>query len=363
MQYTVFTCTDGKQYSLKKSLSKLRESYMYDLRRCENIYIPIHDLRNQWYLALIDLKKRDYQIWDSNPPRRKDDPMPLNQVRKLMQSLDIILGDDIVVAFPTTLSFTTFTILDVKAPSQPNDYDCGLLLYMFMDNNCLTPLQMESFQSLCQRLLLARFLALFPSNNNILSLKKNAQEHYNKLVSNNEVVPPLKIRATPIQKLRARCHQNSKEDIGDRRRSRSKYPRKAYRLIITEGGPSGMLNDKEAMQIAQKVDAIEIVPNHEIMAQEQASNLFENIPEGETHGNHSKGLAAATVEPCFQIPTIQVTIDHEKEIEKFQILNHAINASDQFGNNPIINIGNMVNNSTINPEKDFVSNQVIDYTT
>ncbi|KAK4841007.1 hypothetical protein QYF36_023773 [Acer negundo] len=87
-------------------------------------------------------------------------------------------------------------------------------------------------------------------------------------------------------------------------------------FVITKGGPSGMLNEKEAMQIAQKVDAIEIV-----------------------------------------------TFDNEEEIEEFQILNHAINASDQFGNNPIINVGNMVSNSTINPEKDFISNQVIDSTT
>ncbi|KAI9160971.1 hypothetical protein LWI28_013262 [Acer negundo] len=91
-----------------------------------------------------------------------------------------------------------------------------------------------------------------------------------------------------------------------------------------------MLNDKEAKQIAQKVNAIEIVQNHKIMAQEQASNISENIPEEETYGNHFEGLAAGTVEPSFQIPTIQVTVDHEKEIEEFQILNHAINASDQF---------------------------------
>ncbi|KAK0579572.1 hypothetical protein LWI29_028113 [Acer saccharum] len=63
-----------------------------------------------------------------------------------------------------------------------------------------------------------------------------------------------------------------------------------------------MLNDKEAMQIAQKVDAIEIVPNHEIMAQEQASNLSENIPEEETHRNHSEGLATVTSVIKWQPP-------------------------------------------------------------
>ncbi|KAK1558671.1 hypothetical protein Q3G72_005260 [Acer saccharum] len=149
-QYTVFTIANGKQYSLKKSLSRLRESYMYDLRRCE-------------------------------------------------KPLDIVFVDDIVVAFPTTFSFKKFTISDAKPPSQPNSYDCGLLLCMFMDDNCPTPLQMES------SLLLARFLALFLGNSNILSLKKNAQEHYNKLVFNNEVVPLVKIRAPHIQKLRVKA--------------------------------------------------------------------------------------------------------------------------------------------------------------
>ncbi|KAK4840411.1 hypothetical protein QYF36_008251 [Acer negundo] len=91
------------------------------------------------------------------------------------------------------------------------------------------------------------------------------------------------------------------------------------------------------------------------MAQEQVSDISENILKEETHGNHFEGLVAAMVKPSFQIPPIQVTIDHEEEIEEFQILNHAINASDQFGNNPIINVGNMVYNSTINPEKDFLS--------
>ncbi|TXG66553.1 hypothetical protein EZV62_007828 [Acer yangbiense] len=203
-KYIVFTCADGEQYSLKKSLSKLRESYMSNLRRCQQIYIPINDLRNHWYLAVFDLNKRDYQILDSNPPRRKDDLTRLNQVRKLMQSLDIVLSDDIVVAFPTTFSFTAFSISYAKAPTQPNGYDCGLFLCMFMDDNCPTPLQMKLFQYECQRLFWARFLALFPGNSNLLSLKKNAQEHYNKLLSTGEVVPTVKTRPAPMKKLRGK---------------------------------------------------------------------------------------------------------------------------------------------------------------
>ncbi|TXG53367.1 hypothetical protein EZV62_022536 [Acer yangbiense] len=156
--YSVFTCVDGEQYSLKKSLSKLRESYMSDLRRCQQ-----------------------------------------------MESLDIVLADDIAVAFPKTFSFTSFSISYQKAPHQPNGYDCGLLLCMFMDDNCPTTLQMKSFQSECQRLFWARFLALFPGNTNLLSLKKKAKDHYNKLLSTGEVVPNVKMRPAPMKKLRGKA--------------------------------------------------------------------------------------------------------------------------------------------------------------
>ncbi|KAK2653225.1 hypothetical protein Ddye_013081, partial [Dipteronia dyeriana] len=84
--YTVLTCTDENQLLLKKSLSRMWESYMYDLLWCKKVthecpiilcrhlfngvntvyfimstcnevffhilyYIPINDLRNHWYLA------------------------------------------------------------------------------------------------------------------------------------------------------------------------------------------------------------------------------------------------------------------------------------------------------------------------
>ncbi|KAK1557463.1 hypothetical protein Q3G72_025038 [Acer saccharum] len=203
--YSVFTYTDGEQYSLKKSLSKLQESYISDLRRCQQIYIPINDLHNHWYLAIFDLNKWDCQIWDSNPPRRKGDLTRLNQVRKLMELLDIVLADDIAVAFPKTFSFTSFGISYQKAPHQPNGYDCGLLLCMFMDDNCPTALQMKSFQSECQRLFWARFLALFPGNTNLLSLKKKAEDQYNKLLSTGEVMPNVKMRPAPMKKLRGKA--------------------------------------------------------------------------------------------------------------------------------------------------------------
>ncbi|TXG60641.1 hypothetical protein EZV62_015214 [Acer yangbiense] len=45
-----------------------------------------------------------------------------------------------------------FSISYADAPNQPNGYDCGLFVCMFMDDNCPTPVQMKSFQSECQRL-------------------------------------------------------------------------------------------------------------------------------------------------------------------------------------------------------------------
>ncbi|TXG60422.1 hypothetical protein EZV62_014995 [Acer yangbiense] len=185
----------------RKSFRTLEPTKFVD----SEIYIPINDLRNHWYLAVFDLNKRDCQIWDSNPPRRKGDLTRLNQVRTLMESLDIVLADDIAVAFPKTFSFTSFSISYQKAPHQPNGYDCGLLLCMFMDDNCPTALQMKSFQSECQHLFWARFLALFPGNTNLLSLKKKAEDHYNKLLSTGEVVPNVKMRPAPMKKLRGKA--------------------------------------------------------------------------------------------------------------------------------------------------------------
>ncbi|KAK1582514.1 hypothetical protein Q3G72_015789 [Acer saccharum] len=178
---------------------------MSDLHRCQKIYIPINDLRNHLYLAVFDLINRDCQIWDSIPPRRKEDLTRLNQVRKLMQSLDIVLADDIVVAFPTSFSFMDFSISYAEAPNQLNGYDCGLFVCMFMDDNCPTPVQMKSFQSECQRLFWARFLTLFPGNTNLLTLKKNSLEHYNKLVSNNKVMPRLNIKPPPMKMLKSKA--------------------------------------------------------------------------------------------------------------------------------------------------------------
>ncbi|KAK1560363.1 hypothetical protein Q3G72_025809 [Acer saccharum] len=204
-EYIVFTCAVGEEYTLCKSVSKLRESYMSDLRKCQKIYIPINDLHNHWYLVAFDLINRDCQIWDSKPPRRKADLTRLNQVRKLMQSLDIVLADDIAVAFPTSFSFTDCSISYAEASIQPNGYDCGLFVCMFMDDNCPTPVQMKSFQSECQRLFWARLLALFPGNTNLLTLKKNSQQHYQNLVTNNEVVPRPNINLPPLKKLKGKA--------------------------------------------------------------------------------------------------------------------------------------------------------------
>ncbi|KAK2645447.1 hypothetical protein Ddye_020642 [Dipteronia dyeriana] len=135
---------ERKQYSLKKSLSKLREAYMYDLHTCEKIYIPINDQRGHWYLAVVDLTTRYCQIWDSNPPRRKDEGIRLKQVLKVMQSFDVVLADDMAISFLTSFSFITFSISYAKAPSQPIGFDCELFLYMFMNGSCPTQVQIKS---------------------------------------------------------------------------------------------------------------------------------------------------------------------------------------------------------------------------
>ncbi|KAK2638097.1 hypothetical protein Ddye_025892 [Dipteronia dyeriana] len=127
------------------------------------------------------------------------------QQNPTVKSLDVVPVDDMAIAFPKSFLFITFSISYAKAPIQPNGFDCGLFLCMFVDDNCPTLVQMKSFQSDWQRLLLARFLALFPCNTNLSALKTKSEEHYNNLLSKNEVVPTVKMQRPSIQKLKGKA--------------------------------------------------------------------------------------------------------------------------------------------------------------
>ncbi|KAK2652822.1 hypothetical protein Ddye_012678 [Dipteronia dyeriana] len=47
----------------------------------------------------------------------------LQDIRTKMQSLDVVLADDMAIAFPTSFSFTTFIISHVKEPNKPNAFN------------------------------------------------------------------------------------------------------------------------------------------------------------------------------------------------------------------------------------------------
>ncbi|KAK2649215.1 hypothetical protein Ddye_016704 [Dipteronia dyeriana] len=102
---------------------------------------------------------------------------------KFSNALDIVLASEIDVNFPSTFSFSSFTITTFTAPEQQNCYDYGLFVCMFMDDNYPSPNQMVTFDSETYRLLLGRFLAVVPENNHLKQLQLDAQNHPKELLS------------------------------------------------------------------------------------------------------------------------------------------------------------------------------------
>ncbi|KAK1557865.1 hypothetical protein Q3G72_033358 [Acer saccharum] len=168
--YSVLGSDNGQPPKLENLIGGFKNTYMYDLRRCEQA-------------TLVKVKEQIVEIWDSLPPRRKDDQTRTSQVRSLMHALDIVLSNEISVDFPSTFSFSSFTITTVDAPKHENCFDCGLFVCMFMDDNYPSPNEMVTFDSETYRLLLARFLAVLQENNQLKQLQLHAQYHHKELLS------------------------------------------------------------------------------------------------------------------------------------------------------------------------------------
>ncbi|KAK2658537.1 hypothetical protein Ddye_005070 [Dipteronia dyeriana] len=98
-------------------------------------------MKAQFDPPLQDVVVADLPMEDQGTDDLYDVPLVLTIPILLdeMQSLEAILTDDMDIAFPISSSFTTFSISYAKAPNQPSGFDYGLFLYMFMDDNCLTP--------------------------------------------------------------------------------------------------------------------------------------------------------------------------------------------------------------------------------
>ncbi|KAK3218663.1 hypothetical protein Dsin_012633 [Dipteronia sinensis] len=134
-QYLSLTSKDGNMKKLLEIHSKFKMQYMYDLHRCE-----------------------------------------------LMTSLDDVLAMEIQSCFGPSFSFESFKIVSPEdCPRQPNFYDCGLFVCIFMDGRSdATSRKFENivmFNSVAECLFLARQLATFPTNQIRSQLKKNAFEY------------------------------------------------------------------------------------------------------------------------------------------------------------------------------------------
>ena len=138
------------------------------------IYIPINNLKGHWYTAVVKIKERKVQIWDSLPSRRKNDQSRVKLVKRLVKvqlhfgpnylyiyrcyqlhlrysfmnslcffqpltvfqllSLDFVLETEINTVFGSSFSFQSFSIESALGPTQPNEYDCGVFVCMFMND-------------------------------------------------------------------------------------------------------------------------------------------------------------------------------------------------------------------------------------
>ncbi|KAK1584052.1 hypothetical protein Q3G72_029470 [Acer saccharum] len=153
------------------------------------IYIPINNLKNHWYTALVKIKDRKVEIWDSLPSRRKND-------QSKMISLDYVLETEIHSVFGSSFSFASFSIESLVGPTQPNEFDCGVFVCMFLNDWSLAydPEIIATYNSESQHLLLARQLATYPTNTRLEQLKQNAIEHAAlDTIGNKRSRPPLKL--------------------------------------------------------------------------------------------------------------------------------------------------------------------------
>ncbi|KAK2647760.1 hypothetical protein Ddye_015249 [Dipteronia dyeriana] len=130
------------------------------------IYIPINNLKNHWYLTLVNIKESKVEIWDSLPSRRKNDQSRLKQVQKFMISLDNVLATEMKSCFGSSFSFQRFSLVWPKdVPTQLNFYDSGVFVCMFMNeqSNATSRKFTNTINSVAERLFFG------PSTGNIFN--------------------------------------------------------------------------------------------------------------------------------------------------------------------------------------------------
>jgi len=139
---------------------------------------------------VVHIDKKKAKVWDSCAPRRKSAHTPrVAQLKRMVSSLhpsntfvtphlavdvknllathnacalgfafvfqlvalDFMVGEDIAFLFEHSFAFSNFTVVEANAPQQPNGYDCGMFVCMFMDDTIPTTEQLELVSYICRR--------------------------------------------------------------------------------------------------------------------------------------------------------------------------------------------------------------------
>ncbi|KDO39623.1 hypothetical protein CISIN_1g0475251mg, partial [Citrus sinensis] len=103
-----------------------------------SIYVPLYDgLAKHWYLAIMNIKDKTADIWDSLPNSEIEPNHRQEIVKQNLHALDLVLFRDIAFNFPSDWYFADFDILyPNNVPIQPNGNDCGLYVMKFMETPC-----------------------------------------------------------------------------------------------------------------------------------------------------------------------------------------------------------------------------------
>ncbi|XP_052297794.1 ubiquitin-like-specific protease 1A isoform X2 [Citrus sinensis] len=132
-RYAQFATMPNAHLDGFKAASQYRKHYMYDLHRCHQIFVPMHDGGHHWFMVLVKIKDKQAEIWDPLPDARRTRDREI-QVNSILHSLDAILHGVVDATYSVAWSFLSFVVTYGEGvPRQPNGFDCGVYVIKFMD--------------------------------------------------------------------------------------------------------------------------------------------------------------------------------------------------------------------------------------
>ncbi|XP_054817660.1 putative disease resistance protein At5g05400 [Prosopis cineraria] len=119
----------------------MRENYMFDLKYCEKIFIPVHVEKNRcghFYLYIIHVEDQVVEIWDSLRDQFMDKTEREQITKKILLVMETLFEDVMSTKFHWRMAS--------NIQSQSNGYDCGVFVIKYMQQLDNYVRQNPSFQ-------------------------------------------------------------------------------------------------------------------------------------------------------------------------------------------------------------------------